>query len=206
MKQSSTFLVWSFDKKMATDTAPESVGVLSTEAQSVPLYSEVLRLVTYYLSEYRRVTELCRGKGIATIHDRSILSEWRRVEEILRPMALNKIAELPHKDQAVWFTILYREQMQICFVLNQQGAVECGLLPQLEPLLLDVRRRRGKIASIVDQDPAHPNVRAVLRLARVSSRFSLRQHSAGPRVKGLQIVGAENSLVRHALVEQHLFG
>lgn len=205
MRRSPTFLVCSFDKKSATQRSAESVGVLSTESRSAPMYSEVLRLVTNYLSEYRRVIDLCKGQGIATIRDRNILSAWRRVEETLRPMALNKIAELSLEDRMMWFTILYREQMQVCFVLNQQGTVDNHLLPQLEPLVSDVRRRRGRIASIVDQDPARTHVREVLRLARSSARFSLIPHSVGPKVKGLQIIGPDYPLVNHALVQPHLF-
>lgn len=205
MSKQSTFLVCNLDNKLVAGKSVESVGVLSTETLSAPLYSEVLRVVTYYLSEYRRVSGLCQGRGISTIRDVSILREWRRVEEILRPLAFNKIAELPAEERKVWYTILYREQMQMCFVLNQQGAVDDRILPQLQPLVLDVRRRRGRIASIVDQDPAGALVKDVLRLARVSARFSLMPHSVGPKVKGLQIVGPDYPLVSRALVQAHLF-
>lgn len=205
MRRPSTFLVCSFDQKLATERTAESVGVLSTESRSAPIYSEVLRLVTYYLSEYRRVIDLCKGQGIATIRDRNILSEWRRVEETLRPMALRKIAELPHEDRTIWFTVLYREQMQVCFVLNQQGKVNAHLLPQLAPLAIDVCRRRGKIASIVDQDPTRRHVRSVLRLSPQWSRYSLRTPSAvGKQVKGLKVVDKADASIAHPLVQKYL--
>lgn len=200
MKNQSTFLVCNLDRY----TDKEACGVLTSESHSAPLYNEVCRLVNYYISEQRRLSVLCQGQGIATIRDSRILREWRHVDEVVRLLAFNKIAELPIEEQFLWFAMLYRAQLQVCFVLNEQATVDQLILPGFRPVIDDVRRRRGRIVSLVDQDPARDHVKAVLRFARKGARFSLRPHSTGPRLQGLTLIDWSSPLVDHPLVRRHL--
>ncbi len=200
MRDKSTFLVCNLDRR----DSKESFGVLTTESQSAPLYRELFRLVNYYISERHRISELCLGAGIATIRDPRILHEWRSLDEILRPLVFKKIGELPIEEQSVWLALLYREQMKVCFVLNQQAIVDPAAVLELRPVIDDVRRRRGRTISLVDQDPARRDVKDVLRCARKGARFSLRPHSSGRRVPGVTVVDGAYPLAAHPLVSRYL--
>jgi hypothetical protein len=200
MRNKSTFLVCNLD----LGDSKESFGVLTTESQSAPLYSEIFQLVNYYISERHRISELCLGAGISTIRDPRILREWRGLDEILRPHVFKKIGELPIEEQSGWLTLIYREQMKMCFVLNQQATVDPAILLELRTVIDDVRRRKGQTISLVDQDPARSYVKDVLRCARRGARFSLQSHSSGKRVQGLTVVDDAYPLVTHPLVSRHL--
>lgn len=196
MKRESTLLVYGLDHA----DEKESLGFLHMGPEAVPVHTEIFRLITYYMSEQQRVRQLCNGKGIAVIRNSSILREWRRIEETERSMLLRKIAELPIADRQLWYKIIYGDRVQLCFVLNQRAVVKPEILEKYEPIITDLKMRKGSRVSVVNQNPSRPCVREVLKLAPFKSRLSLAQPS-GKSVKGLRMVDQSDPLVSHPLVQ-----
>ncbi len=199
MKRESTLLVYGLDHA----DEKESLGFLQMGQEAVPVHTEIFRLITYYMSEQQRVLQLCNGQGISLIRNSNILREWRRIEETVRPIMLRKIAELPIADRQLWHKVIYGDRVQLCFVLNQRAVVKPEILEKYEPIITDLKMRKGLRVSVVNQNPSRRRVREVLKLAPSKSRFSLAAPT-GKTVKGLRMVDHSDPLVSHPLVQLRL--
>lgn len=203
MKQEPQLFICSLDHRRPQDTLG---NFWDENGQSVPIHTEVFGLVKYYLSELDRMAQLLQGQGIASVRDSNILREWRRIDEVVRPLVFNKIAQLPHDQHKIWYTLIYRRKLQMCFVISPVVAIYQERATNLEILKASVRRRSGRILSVVGRDPREPAVRQVLRLARPEHRFSVVSPSRGPSLKGLTVVGYDHYLAGHPIVQQSLLG
>lgn len=201
MKKESTLMVCNLGGLDGKDCLGEWVDTAGIRA---PVYTEVFEAMEYYISEEERVVGLLQGKGIATCRDANILSEWRRVDEFLRPRVQSKIASLPRNEQKLWHVLMYRRKLQLCFLLPAEADVVMSNLDQLSLVRSSVRARSGKIVSLVARDPVLAGPKKVLRLAAKPNRFSTVQPSKLHVVQGLTVVDADHHLVAHPVVKKIL--
>lgn len=202
MKLSSQFLVCSVDHTRPQD----SLGTLvEGDRLYTPMHADIFVLLQHYLFGEQKLAGLSRGQGIATISCPVTISIYRRQTEVVRPLLMSKIAQLSPSEQALWHALLYREQLKLCLVLSPRAQAELSRLDGLRLLTRAVRSRRGRVFSVVAQDPVRDHVKEVLRLAKPKRRFSVVSCGTGRVPKGVQIVQVpDHPIVGHALVQRYL--
>ncbi len=201
MKKESTLLVCNLGGIDDSECLGELVDTNGVQA---PVYGEVFEAVQYYLSETERVNNLLLGQGIATCRNATIISEWRRVDELLKFQATRKIAQLPRGQQELWHVLMYRKRLQLCFLLPAAATVQKENLEQLSLVRASIRANKGNVVSLVASDPVQAGPKQVLRLAAKSKRFSTVPPSKENVVQGLTVIGHDHYLVLHPPVQKIL--
>lgn len=201
MKKESTLIVCNLGGIDHRDHLGELVD---TRGLRAPVHAEIFSAVKHYLNESDRVTQLLQGQGIATCTDGTILREWRRVDEVVRPMVFNKIAQLPSSERNLWYLLMYRTSLRLCFLLPARSIVQRASLDELSLVRSSVRARGGQIASLVACDPVEAVPKRVLKLATSSNRFSTVTPSKANAVRGLTVVSPDHYLVSHPIVQKIL--
>ncbi len=189
------------------DATSGAIGLFRAENGDAQVNPELLKSFNAYFKERYRVDALLQGKGIATIRDPNVISAWRRLNEIVLPLLVTEIRQQPATEQSMWFTLLYRQQIKLCFFVGRDADISSHQIAGLDMVKGAVLASKGRITTLVARVPSRYAVRQVLRLAPSARRFVFDPECPSnfpSRVRGLSVIDTGHPLLEQPLIQRCL--